>query len=117
MTQDVVREVDREEEISQSDAEPVNETSTLQSVMKTLTWETGEEMSVVAMNTRDQNANDVAEPVFAVVLDTARNSFDGTSGMIGDALLHDERFIAVGDKFTNASDEKCRTRTVACPAA
>ena len=38
MTQDVVREVDREEEISQSDAEPVNETSTLQNVMTTLTW-------------------------------------------------------------------------------
>ena len=37
MTQDVVREVDLEEETSQSDAEPVNETSTLQSVMTTLT--------------------------------------------------------------------------------
>ena len=69
------------------------------------------------MNTLDQIANDVAEPVFAVVPDSARNSFDGTSGMIADALLHDERVIAVGEKFTNGSDEKCRTRTVACPAA
>ena len=51
------------------------------------------------MNTLDQNANDVAEPV-------ARNSFDGTSGMIADALLHDERVIAVRDKFMNASDEE-----------
>ena len=71
----------------------------------------------MAMNTLDQNANDVAEPVFAVVPDSATNSFDGTSGMIADALLHDERVIAVRDKFMNARDEKCRTRTVACPAA
>ena len=38
MAQDVVREVDREESISQSDAESVNETFSLQSVMTTLTW-------------------------------------------------------------------------------
>ena len=60
-----------------------------------------EEKSVVAMNTLDQNANAVEEPVFAVVL-----SFGGASGMIAEALLHDERVIAVRDEFLNASDEE-----------
>jgi len=35
---------------------------------------------VVAMNTPGQNANAVAELVFAMMLSSARNSFDGTSG-------------------------------------
>ena len=36
-----------------------------------------EEKSVVAMNTLDQNANIVEELVFAMALNSARNSFDG----------------------------------------
>jgi len=39
-----------------------------------------EEKSVVAMNTPGQNANAVAELVFAMMLTSARNNFDGTSG-------------------------------------
>ena len=39
-----------------------------------------EEKSVVAMSTPGQNANDVAELVFATMLNSARNSFDDTSG-------------------------------------
>merc|ERR1719352_1564746 len=35
---------------------------------------------VVAMNTPGQNANAVAELVFAMMLCSARNNFDGTSG-------------------------------------
>ena len=70
------------------------------------------------MNTLDQNANDVAEPVFAVVPpNSAKNSFDGTSGMIADALLHDERVIAVRVSSRTRAIRKCRTRTVACPTA
>lgn len=38
------------------------------------------EKEVVAMNTPGQNANAVAELVFAMMLASARNSFDGTSG-------------------------------------
>ena len=54
-------EVDREKQISQSDVEPVMTTNALV-----------------------QNANDVAELVFAMVLISARNSFT-------DAPSHDER--------------------------
>ena len=32
------------------------------------------------MNTPGQNANDVAEPVFAMMLISAKNNFDGSSG-------------------------------------
>merc|ERR1712217_955026 len=39
-----------------------------------------EAKSVVAMNTPGQNANAVAELVFAMMLVSARNNFDGTSG-------------------------------------
>jgi D-3-phosphoglycerate dehydrogenase len=39
-----------------------------------------EAKGVVAMNTPGQNANAVAELVFAMMLSSARNSFDGTSG-------------------------------------
>ena len=60
----------------------------------------------MTMNTPVQNADDVAELVFAVVPNSARNSFDGTSGTITDALLLDERVIAVRNKFMNASDEE-----------
>ena len=60
----------------------------------------------MTMNTPILNTDDVAEFVFAVVLNSARNSFDGTSGIITDAPSHDERVIAVQDKFMNASDEE-----------
>ena len=73
---------DREEEISQSDAEPV-----------------------MTMNIPVRNA-DVAEFVFAVVLISARNSFDGTSGIITDAPSHDERVIAARDEFMDVNDEE-----------
>ena len=73
---------DREEEISQSDAEPV-----------------------MTMNIPVQNADDVAELVVAVVLISARNSFDGTSGIITDAPSHDERVIA-RDEFMDVNDEE-----------
>ena len=56
----------------------------------------------MTMNTPIQNADDV----FAVVLNSAKNSFDSTSGMIADAPSHDERVIGVEDKFMNASDEE-----------
>merc|ERR1712176_324260 len=36
--------------------------------------------NVVAMNTPGQNANAVAELVFGMMLVSARNNFDGTSG-------------------------------------
>ena len=49
----------------------------------------------MTLNTPVQNADDVAELVFAVVLNSARNSFNGTSGMIADVPLHDERVLAV----------------------
>ena len=58
------------------------------------------------MSALDQNVDAVEELVFAVVLNSARNSFDGTSGMIADAPSHDERVLAVQDKFMNASDEE-----------
>jgi D-3-phosphoglycerate dehydrogenase len=38
------------------------------------------EKGVIAMNTPGQNANAVAELVFAMMLTSARNNFDGTSG-------------------------------------
>ena len=79
MMQDVVYEVDREEEISQP---------------------------VMNMNTPVRNADDVAEFVFAVVLNSARNSFDGDSGVTTDAPSHDERVIAVQDKFMSVNDEE-----------
>ena len=60
----------------------------------------------MTMNTAVQNADDVAELVFAVVLNSTRNSFDGTRGMIADAPLHDERVLAMQDKFMNATDEE-----------
>ena len=47
----------------------------------------------MTMNIPVRNADDVAELVFAVVLISARNSFDGTSGIITDAPSHDERVI------------------------
>ena len=74
---------DREEETSQSDAEPV-----------------------MTVNIPVRNADDVAELVFAVVLISARNSFDGTSGIITDAPSHDERVIAARDEFMDVNDEE-----------
>ena len=79
----IVYQDDLEEEISQSDAEPV-----------------------MTMNIPVRNGDDVTEPVFAVVLVSARNSFDGTSGM-----------IAARDEFMEVNVRRCRTRMVACPAA
>merc|ERR1711865_1019890 len=38
------------------------------------------EKSVVAMNTPGQNANAVAELVFGMMLTSARNNYDGSSG-------------------------------------
>ena len=92
-------EDDREEEISQSDAEPVkkatiNETSTSFERRDYTDLKSRREKSVMTMNTPVQNADDVPELVFAVVPNSARYSFDGTSGTITDALLHDERVIA-----------------------
>merc|ERR1712176_1109129 len=40
-----------------------------------------EKKSVVAMNTPGQNANAVAELVFGMMLTSARNNYDGTSGI------------------------------------
>ena len=60
----------------------------------------------MTMNNLDQNADEVAEFVFAVVLSSVRNSFNGTGGIITDAPSHDERVIAARDKFMNACDEK-----------
>ena len=54
-------EEDREEEISQSDVEPVENLPAC------------EEESVVAMNTPDQNANAVEDLVFAMMLSRAKN--------------------------------------------
>ena len=99
MMQEVVYEVDREEEVSQSDAEPV-----------------------MNRNIPAQNADDVAEFVFAMVLNSARNSFDGTSGMITDAPSHDERVIAARYEFMNACDEEvsdedgCQSRSMTIKA-
>ena len=73
---------DREKEISQSDAEPV-----------------------MTMNIRVRNADDV-ELVLAVVLISAKNSFDSTSGIITDAPSHDERVIAARDEFMDVNDEE-----------
>ena len=53
----------------------------------------------MSMNTPVQNADDVAELVFAMVLHSTRNSFDDDSGATTDAPSHDERVIAVQDKF------------------
>merc|ERR1712151_1208790 len=39
-----------------------------------------EKKSIVAMNTPGQNANAVAELVFGMMLVSARNNFDGSSG-------------------------------------
>ena len=56
----------------------INETSTLlRNVVITPTCRSCEEKSEVAMNTLDQNANVVEELVFAMALNSARNSFDG----------------------------------------
>ena len=74
---------DREEEISQSDAEPM-----------------------MTMNILVRNADDVAEFVSAVVLISARNSFDGTSCIITDAPSHDERVVAARDEFMDVNDEE-----------
>ena len=74
---------DREEEISQSDAE-----------------------SVMTMNIPVRNADDFAELVFAVALINARNSFDGTSGIITNAPSHDGRVIAARDEFVDLNDEE-----------
>ena len=59
-----------------------------------------------AMNTPVQNADDVAELVFAMVPNSARNSFDGDSGMNTDAPSHDERVIAARDEFMDVNDEE-----------
>ena len=40
------------------------------------------------------------------MLISATNSFDGTSGIITDALSHDERVIAPRDEFTDVNDEE-----------
>ena len=69
-----MHEDDREEEISQSDAEPVkkvtiNDASTSLSVVTTLTLKACDEKSVVDMNTPDQNANAGEELVFVMMLD------------------------------------------------
>ena len=90
----IVYEVDREEGISQSDAEPVKKPYDQR------------EKPVMTMNTPVQNADDVAELVFAMVLNSARNSFDGDSGMNTDDPSQDERVTAARDKFMNASDEE-----------
>ena len=72
---------DREEEISQSDAE-----------------------LVMTMNILVRNADDVAELVIAVVLISA--SFDGTSGVITDAPSHGGRVIAARDESMDVNDEE-----------
>ena len=60
----------------------------------------------MSMNTPVQNADDVAELVFAMVLHSARNSFHDDSGATTDAPSHDERVIAVQDKFMRVNDEE-----------
>ena len=50
--------------------------------------------------------NAAQELVFAMVLNSARNSFDGDSGVSTDAQSHDERVIAVQDKFMSVNDEE-----------
>ena len=90
---------DREKEISHSDAEPV-----------------------MTMNILVRNADDVAELVSAVVLISARNSFDGTSSIITDAPSHDERVIAARDEFMDVNDEEvsdengCQSRSMTIKA-
>ena len=64
------------------------------------------EKSVMTMNIPVRNADDVAEPNLAVVLISARNSFDGTSGIITDAPSHDERVIAARDAFMDVDNEE-----------
>ena len=60
----------------------------------------------MTMNIPVRNADDVADRVSAVVLSSARNSFDGTGGISPDAPLHDERVIAARDEFMDVSDEE-----------
>ena len=60
----------------------------------------------MTMNIPVRNADDAAELVFAVVLISAGNSFDGTSGIITDAPSHDERVIAARDEFMVVNDEE-----------
>ena len=113
MTQDVAREVDREEEISQSGAEHVNESSTLQRD-DDADLEAGEERSVVAMNTLNQNAGDVAEPERwrRRGARLCRGAGQRQEQLRRDQrydlrrTVHDDRVIAVRDKFMNASDEE-----------
>ena len=64
------------------------------------------EKSVMTMNTPVQNADDVAEPVYALTLNSARNSCDGKSGMTADAPLHDECVLAVRDEFIHVNNEE-----------
>ena len=69
---------DHEEEISQSDVEPmekvtINETSTVLSAVITPTCRLAKRRPRVAMNTPDQNANAEKELVFAMVLNNAKN--------------------------------------------
>ena len=72
----------------------------------------------MTMNTPVQNADDVAKLVFAVVLNSARNSFDGTKGMIADDPLHEERVITVRKKPNLHLDTRsclpARDTTCAC---
>ena len=82
---------DREEEISQSDAEPV-----------------------MTMNIPVRNADDVAELVFAVVLISARNSLDGNSGIITNTPSRDE-FMDVNDEEVSDEDG-CLSRSMTIKA-
>ena len=78
-----------------------------------------EEKSGVARMTPVLNA--AKELVFATVL-SARNSFDGDSGVTTHAPSHDERVIAVQDKFMSVYDEEvsdedgCLSRSVTIKA-
>ena len=109
---------DREEETLQSDAETAkkvtsNEASALLSAETTLTdLKVCEEKSVVITNTPDLNANAIQELVFAMWPTRAlrpciaRRRRDFIKNTITGAALHDERVIAVRDKYLDVSDEK-----------
>ena len=60
----------------------------------------------MTMNIPVQNADYVAELVFAMVLNSARNSFDGDSGMTTDAPSHDERVMQCEMSSRTLSDEE-----------
>ena len=79
----------------------INETFTVLSVVIIQTCRPVKKSELV-MNALDQNANAVEELVFAVALNSARNSFDGRTS----AQTHGERVIAVRDEFMNMSDEE-----------